>query len=144
MSGWSRVVVGVDGSAESDKALRWAYDEARAHGADLVVVAARPAPVPPASPPPYGGFPWSAGGAPATDLESLVTAAVKSALGEDAEDVRIEVRQGAPAPVLLAAAKGADLLVVGSRGAGAFTGMLLGSVSLHAATHAPCAVTVVR
>jgi len=46
--------------------------------------------------------------------------------------------------VLLDAAAGADLLVVGSRGHGGFTGMLLGSVSEHVVAHAPCAVVVVK
>jgi nucleotide-binding universal stress UspA family protein len=49
----------------------------------------------------------------------------------------------APA-ILLRAAEGADLLVVGSRGHGAFAGMLLGSVSQHCVHHASCPVVVVR
>jgi nucleotide-binding universal stress UspA family protein len=46
--------------------------------------------------------------------------------------------------VLLKAAEGADLLVVGSRGHGGFAGMLLGSVSEHVAAHSPCPVVVVH
>jgi nucleotide-binding universal stress UspA family protein len=114
MSDWMRVVVGVDGSAESQKALRWAYDEARTHGAELVAVGVRALPPPIVDPPSYGGFGWTM------------------------------VVDGNAAPALIKAAEGADLLVVGSRGHGAFTGMLLGSVSLHVVTHAPGAVTVVR
>lgn len=55
-----------------------------------------------------------------------------------------EVAEGHPAEVLLKAAAGADLLVVGSRGHGGFAGMLLGSVSSHAVHHAHCPVLVVR
>ncbi|MEV0561406.1 universal stress protein [Dactylosporangium sp. NPDC049742] len=51
--------------------------------------------------------------------------------------------QGHPAKVLLDAANGAELLVVGSRGHGTFTGILLGSVSQHCVQHAPCPVVVV-
>ena len=49
-----------------------------------------------------------------------------------------------PAPALLEAAKGADLLVVGSRGRGTFRGLLLGSVSQQCVHHVPCPVVVVR
>ena len=58
--------------------------------------------------------------------------------------VRTTVRRGHPAHVLLDAAKGADLLAVGSRGHGGFAGMLLGSVSSHVMHHATCPVVVVR
>ena len=57
--------------------------------------------------------------------------------------VHIAVAEGHAAQVLLTAAAGADLLVVGSRGRGAFAGMLLGSVSRRCAQHAPCAVVVI-
>lgn len=60
--------------------------------------------------------------------------------------VKIESRvvEGHPAPVLVEASKGADLLVVGSRGHGEFAGMLLGSVSEHCVSNAPCPVLVLR
>jgi nucleotide-binding universal stress UspA family protein len=53
------------------------------------------------------------------------------------------VAPGHPAKVLLDAANGAELLVVGSRGHGTFAGILLGSVSQHCVQHAPCPVVVV-
>jgi nucleotide-binding universal stress UspA family protein len=58
--------------------------------------------------------------------------------------VHLKVTEGHPAFVLTDAARGAALLVVGSRGHGAFAGMLLGSVSEYCAAHAPCPVVVVR
>jgi nucleotide-binding universal stress UspA family protein len=54
------------------------------------------------------------------------------------------VAEGPAASVLVDAAEGADLLVVGSRGHGGFVGLLLGSVSQQCVTHAPCPVLVVR
>ena len=54
------------------------------------------------------------------------------------------VREGNPAKILLEAADGADLLVVGSRGHGGFAEALLGSVSQHCVHHAPCPVVIIR
>jgi nucleotide-binding universal stress UspA family protein len=54
------------------------------------------------------------------------------------------VAQGDPAEALVAAAKGADLLVVGTRGRSAFMGAVLGAVSLRCATATACPVTLVK
>ena len=61
-----------------------------------------------------------------------------------AADVQAEVLVGHPSAQLLATARPQDLLVVGSRGRGGFTGLLLGSTSTQLAQHAPCPVLVVR
>ena len=58
--------------------------------------------------------------------------------------VSVDVIEGHAAPVLVEATKGADLLVLGSRGHGAFAGMLLGSVSEHCVSNAHCPVLVIR
>jgi hypothetical protein len=58
--------------------------------------------------------------------------------------VTVEATTGAPGPVLVDAARGADLLVLGHRGRGAVRSALLGSVGLHCALHASCPVTIVR
>jgi nucleotide-binding universal stress UspA family protein len=63
---------------------------------------------------------------------------------EGAFTLQTEVVEGPPALMLLRAAADADLLVVGSRGHGAFAGMLLGSVSEHCVHHANCPVVVIR
>jgi len=58
--------------------------------------------------------------------------------------IRPVVVEGHPAPVLIEASRGADLLVVGSRGHGEFSGMLLGSVSDYCTHHVSCPITIVR
>jgi nucleotide-binding universal stress UspA family protein len=137
------VVVGVDGSAESVAALKWAAAYAAAIRARLRVVMAwhYPAAVGPA---PVGVAP-----AAVTDEvrrhvnEALGKTVAEAAVGEDL-DVEKQVGYGHPAQVLVDESAGSDLLVVGNRGHGAFTGMMVGSVSIHCVTHAHCPVVVVR
>jgi nucleotide-binding universal stress UspA family protein len=134
------IVVGVDGSEPSLKALRWAAQQARLTGATLRVlttweVATGTGWVP--------TFPVDYD--PQAVARQALDEAVTETLGAD-PDVAAEriVKEGHAAPVLLAAAKDADLLVVGSHGHGAFAGMLIGSVSEHLVRHAPCAIVVVH
>jgi nucleotide-binding universal stress UspA family protein len=58
--------------------------------------------------------------------------------------VQTSIDEGSPAKVLIERSKGADLVVVGSRGRGGFAGMLLGSVSQHLVAHSQCPVAIVR
>jgi nucleotide-binding universal stress UspA family protein len=74
-------------------------------------------------------------------LQETVARAVDAA---DADRVSQHVVMGHPAKVLLDAAADASLLVVGSRGRGGFTGVLLGSVSQYVVARAACPVVVVR
>lgn len=135
----SRIVVAVDGSPASLEAMAWAARQAALTGAVMEAVTA-------------WDDPTNAGGyAIATETDWRATnagyiqdVAVKEVLGDDPAGLIRSVVQGHPVPVLLAAATGADLLVMGSRGHGGFTGLLLGSVSEHVVAHAPCAVVVVR
>jgi nucleotide-binding universal stress UspA family protein len=76
--------------------------------------------------------------------EEQARAFVADAVPEQAAQVRVSAVMGTPAEALLRASTGADLLVVGSRGHGGFSSMLLGSVSMQCALHAPCPVTVVH
>ncbi len=142
-----QIVVGVDGSSHSDAALRWALREARAHGAALRVVTAWHYPY---TTDISGMAPMTVAGMNvAEDARKLQDKALEDALllepfpGGAIEIERI-VAQGSAAHVLLDAAEDADLLVVGSRGRGGFTGLLLGSVSHQVASHATCPVVVVR
>jgi nucleotide-binding universal stress UspA family protein len=139
-----RIVVGVDGSPSSQEALRWAVREARAVGGSVDAVTAWEYPAG------VGGFGWSPGAAFAgSDLASVADKTLSDAVDEvQAKEtgvtVRRLVREGYPARVLMDAADGADLLVVGSRGHGGFAGLLLGSVSAHCVHHASCPVLVIR
>ena len=143
-----RVVVGVDGSAASRAALVAAVDEASRRGAELEVVATYT----------IADY-W-------TDLATIVVPShdqirgdlrrrtdqmVQEVLadrrhggGPAVPHVQVVVVEGAAADVLVARARTADLLVVGSRGRGAFRSLLLGSVSLHCAMHATTPVMVVH
>lgn len=136
------IVVGVDGSGHGDAALAWALEEARLRRATLRIVHA------------WQYLPMVAepmAALPTSPVEELVAAArtvvgdaVERVAGGDPPDVTLDVRivEGAPGPALLDAAQGAGLVVVGSRGRGGFTGLLLGSVSQQVTHHAPCPVVV--
>ena len=135
-----KIVVGVDGSASSQQALRWAARQARLTGEELYAVAAWDYPA---------GVGWGAvvledidwSGNAGKALDDAVTASLHP---DEADRVQRSVVQGYPARVLLDAAADADLLVVGSRGRGGMVGMLLGSVSRHVVTNARCPVVVVQ
>jgi nucleotide-binding universal stress UspA family protein len=138
--GHARIVVGVDGSAGSARALRWAVAEAKRRGARLEVVHAWH----------YFGLPTPPFVVPrdADPVEArarkILDHAVDAVDGEGlvAPIERILLWEQ-PASALLEASKGADLLVVGSRGHGGFVGLLLGSVSQEVAHHAKCPVVIV-
>jgi nucleotide-binding universal stress UspA family protein len=136
--GW--IVVGVDGSEASEEALRWAARQAQITGTKLLAVMAWEYPTSFGWAPPY---PIEFN--PESDARKALDATVEEALGADPPvDMESIVVEGRPSTELLQMAKGADLLVVGCRGHGAFTGMLLGSVSQHCMTHASCPVMVIH
>ena len=144
MRNWQNVVVGVDGSEGSERALAWAADEAREHQAKLTVVLVWSYPLMPVAP----GY-ASLAGNELGDLNAAgqheLTRVLTSVLGTE-PDLTVErlVVEGHPAQRILEASADADLAVVGCRGHGGFAGMLLGSVSQHVAAHARCPVVVVR
>ena len=145
MTDIKRIVVGVDGSDSSRAALLWAYNEADHHAATITVVSTWHPPAMPMTPP-YGSLPPEGYvSQPQRDALDLLEKFVADLdLREPAVDVHTSVEQGNPAEVLIKRSKEADLLVVGSRGHGGFSGMLLGSVSHHLVAHAECPVVVVR
>jgi nucleotide-binding universal stress UspA family protein len=136
--GPGRIVVGVDGSSYSEEALRWAIGQARLTGQPVDAVMSWRVPAD-YGVTPLAVFDWE--GDAATLLTSTVAKVVEP---PDADRVSQRVVMGHPAKVLLDAAEDAALLVVGSRGRGGFTGMLLGSVSQHVIARAACPVVVVR
>ncbi|MQY36612.1 Universal stress protein [Streptomyces sp. RB17] len=134
-----RVVAGVDGSPSSYDALRWAVRYAGLVGATVEAIAVWELP---------GLYGWSA---PAVDMDvdeeetrQRVRKELTEVLGADAAgSVRCHVVHGNAADVLLRAAEGAEVLVVGGRGRGGFAAALLGSVSQHVSQHASCPVVIV-
>jgi nucleotide-binding universal stress UspA family protein len=139
-----RIVVGVDGSACSVEALRWAVRQAGFTGGSVDAVLAWQYPTS------YGGWAWVPYGfAEGTDFEKLAEKTLNDAIGQARSPGRSvtvcpQISRGHPVQVLLDAAKGADLLVVGSRGHGEFADALLGSVSQQCVHHASCPVVVIR
>lgn len=140
-----RIVVGVDGSASSEHALRWAVEEAALRGDEVLAV--------------HSYVPLEAQWAALPEL--AIATIPPDVLQQDAEErVRRSVQRalegvdttvavttaaiaGRPADVLREASDGADMLVVGSRGMGGFRGLLLGSVSHQVLTHATVPTVVV-
>lgn len=147
------IVVGVDGSPESRNALQWAVEEARLRGATVRAVHVYDVP----------GVAWEAYAGPTVTSEQMAelevgrqrgaaeshasaTALVEQAVADlgQTEDVNVDAvaLHGRPAPKLIDESRNADLLVVGSRGRGGFTELLLGSVSHQCAQHAVCPVVI--
>jgi nucleotide-binding universal stress UspA family protein len=136
----ARIVVGVDGSKSSLRALAWAARQAQLTGAIVELITTWEWP---------RTFGWAVsytdGWNPQGDAERVQAEAVE-AVQQAIPGVKLQSRvvEGHPAPVLIEASRGAELLVVGSRGHGEFAGMLLGSVSEHCVTNAHCPVLVFR
>lgn len=134
------VVVGVDGSEGSRAAVNWAADYAAVVSAPVELLITWHYPVA------YGTVPMVGLD---TDFEEMAGKIVSEMAAEAQAShpgvvFSTKVVPGRAAEALIHEAKGARLLVVGSRGHGAFAGMLLGSVSAHCVHHASCPVAVVR
>ena len=138
------IIVGVDGSDRSRQALEWAVSEAAVRHAPLTVLTVSEA---------LAGGHWGGPVFPA-DLDrteqaqeaaQVETDKVLAKVGAGGEPTSVTVRAvtGIPAEELLHASADADMIVVGSRGAGGFKRLLLGSVSSHIAHHGYCPVVVI-
>jgi len=134
-----RIVVGVDGSEQSEQALRWATRMSLATGAQIDAVIAWHVPVG------YGGAYLPESWSPKDDARATLTRTVDAVFAAGRPTgMRLLVRQGPATQALLDAGRGAEMLIVGSRGRGGFAGLLLGSVSAACAQHAGCPVLIVR
>jgi nucleotide-binding universal stress UspA family protein len=136
------IIVGVDGSTHSLHAASWAGQEAALRDAPLRIVHVTllwPYFVPLVPQPATWGE-----SAEAAARELLDEAAVHARAGRTHLEVTTEIIDGSPPEALVATAQGAQLIVVGSRGRGGFAELLLGSVSRHVTSRAPCPAAVVR
>jgi len=140
------ILVGVDGSDDSRRALAWAIREAAKHHVPLTVMTVHPDPVRPAT-----GIYWGVHLAPddSRNLE-VARASVQQFVDQVADeietvpDITVSAVTGDPAAELIKASADADLLVVGSRGFGEFARLLMGSVSSKVVHHAAGPVAVIR
>ena len=141
----SGITVGIDGSAHSSHVLEWALKEGAIRHAPVTVLTVHSVPM--------DGWTGNPIRLPrdAADEESEcqaaeeLTAKALSQLG-DAQPSSVTVRAiiGFPADELIEASRTADLMVVGSRGAGGFARLMIGSVSSQVVHHAHCPVVVLR
>jgi nucleotide-binding universal stress UspA family protein len=140
-----RILVGVDGSPSSVAALRWAVRQAGLTGGSVEAITAWQ------SPTLVGlGVSFAEVDSASGDdnrirdaAENVLRTAIAAAEAPGVH-VKAEIGEGSPAQLLLDAAQGADMVVVGSRGHGGFAGTLLGSVGQALAQHAPCPVLIIR
>lgn len=136
-----QIVVGVDGSEHSKRALRWAQREAQLHGHELTALLA------------WGLFDQlHVGGGESfdpdygpADAAAALVATIADTVGVDAADgIRRVAVCDLPARALLDAAREADMLVLGPRGRGGLQELMVGSVSQACLHHAPCPIAIVR
>ena len=136
------IVVGVDGSGHSRRALERAAAEAVAHGAPLTVLTVHQA-----VRDVYGGASHYTEDAALTDKARQAAQAetdeVLAALAARPASVTVTAVHGLPVDELIKASQGADLVVLGPRGHGGFARLMLGSVTSQVAHHANCPVLIV-
>jgi len=135
----TRIVVGVDGSEPSKNALRWGAHLAALSDAVIDAVTVWEYPIS------YGWTYPPSNWEPKADSEKMLNATVDEVFGPNRPvAIRLLVGEGDVARILMDQCERAMMLVVGSRGHGGFTGLLLGSVSSKCAEHAACPVLVVH
>ena len=139
----SGIIVGVDGSGHSQRALEWAMKEATLRHAPLTVLTVHEA-----IRGYYGGVSSFPEDPELTEKARMAAQAeadqVLAGLGDSRpESVTVQAVNGFPVEEFVNVSKDADLIVLGSRGVGGFTRLMLGSVSSQVAQHAHCPVTII-
>ncbi len=138
------IIVGVNGSAHSQRALEWAMEEAAIRHAPLTVLTVHQANVgywgSEASYPPDHALAEQA----RQSARDAVAKAAAQLGGPAPASITVRAVSGSPAEELLNAARDADMIVIGSRGAGGFPRLLIGSVSSHVTHYAHCPVVIIR
>jgi nucleotide-binding universal stress UspA family protein len=139
----SGVIVGVDGSGHSQRALVWAMNEAAIRHAPLTVLTVHEA-----LRGYYSGVTVYPGDPDRTEevraAAQAETEKVLAGLGESRPGpVTVKAVHGLPAEELINASKDADMLILGSRGAGGFSRLMMGSVAAQVAQHAHCPVVII-
>ena len=139
-----RVVVGVDGSAGARAALRFAVEDAVRRGVPVEAVISHRPPEAWMDFDAIGEFSYDEAEAEAVKRAETFIAEVLRDIPEPHPEIHVTAVLGSAADALIRESAGADLLVVGSRGHGGFSSMLLGSTSMQCVLHASCPVTVVH
>lgn len=134
------IIVGVDGSDSSTAALRWACEQAHRTASTVDAIGAWEWPMS------FGAaIPIPTGYDPAADAQSMLATVIEPLAAEfPSVTIRSVVVEGHAAEVLVEASRHADLLVVGNRGHGEFSGLFIGSVSHHCASYAHSPVLIYR
>ena len=140
------IIVGVDGSDHSRRALGWAMREAAQHHVPLTVMTVHPAPVRPATKIYWGVRTYPENSFDPefarTAVQEFVDKAARE-IGEPVPEVTVCVATGDAADEIVKASRDADMIVLGSRGSGGFAKLLMGSVSSQVTHHAACPVVIV-
>jgi nucleotide-binding universal stress UspA family protein len=135
-----KIVVGVDNSPSSHKALLWAYDEAERWGAELHIIHAWEGPSRPVArvavtePRDITEY----------DNAEILAAAMKEIPDGGKVSVHPHLYEGEPAELIRRESKDADLIVIGAHGRHGFREAMVGSVAYKLTHQAPCPVAVVR
>ncbi|MEN8600696.1 universal stress protein [Microbacterium rhizosphaerae] len=132
-----RILVGVDGSASSIHALRYAARMAEAFDAPLEAVTTWYYPA-------FTEFEFATDWSPQQDAADILDQAIAEAFADDPPELTRHVIAGPPSRTLIDLSADSAMLVLGSRGHGGFAGLLLGSVSAACAEHAHCPVLIVH